>query len=67
MSAAEILPDGMEDGVQTWGIVCDREFPGHLYCGHVRRPWELHAGKFVYPFESRRTAEGALAEMEAPK
>jgi hypothetical protein len=65
MSAAEVLPDGVEDGVPVWAVVCDREFPGHLYCGHVRRADEPHAGKFVYPFERRESAEAALAEMEA--
>lgn len=62
--SAQVLPDGFEDGEQTWGIVCDQPFPGNLYCGQVRRPDQLHAGKFVYPFLFERSAKGALIEME---
>lgn len=62
--SAQILADGFEDGARVWGIVCDRPFPGNRYCGGVRRSDELHAGKFVYPFELRRSAVYALAEME---
>ena len=61
--SGHILPDGIEDGVQVWGVVCDEPFSGNLYCGHFRRLDEPNAGKFVYPFEARRSAEKALAEM----
>lgn len=65
MSNAEILPDGVgEDGAPTWGIVCDREFPTGAWCGRVRPPGDLHAGKFVYPFSNLKMAEYALADME---
>lgn len=63
--SAEVLPDYIADGIQTWAIVCDAEIPGGGYLGHVRKPGQTHAGKFVYPFgSSQENAEYALAEME---
>jgi len=66
MVTASVEPDGVDDRKkQVYAIVADGEILDTWMAGHLRESDEPHAGKWAYPFSTKKVASSILAVLRA--